>query len=244
VVGPGADVLDVDAGGTSRVLQIDPNVTASISGVTLSGGSTGGNGGGLFNAGTATLTGVAVTGNTSSASPPYFWAPMSDPTQADGGGGLYNAPSGRLVLDDCSVTGNSASYFGGGLFNMGQATIIRSTFRAQSAVAAAGGLAEGIRGGPAELVVRQSVFDDNLGENGSIGGLLSEVTATIDRSEFARNTGGGLAVDGTTKLTSCTIAGNSGGKGGGLLNQPRTATLAGGPIRDNHAPQRGGGDAQ
>jgi len=54
ITGPAAGVT-VDGGGLSRVFQVDGLVTASISGLTISGGNAGYyNGGGLFNSGTLT----------------------------------------------------------------------------------------------------------------------------------------------------------------------------------------------
>ena len=69
--------MTVSGGGLSRVFQVDAGVTASISGLTITGGSavTTCNGGGVDNIdGTATLTNCTVSGNSAAAS----------------GGGLYN----------------------------------------------------------------------------------------------------------------------------------------------------------
>ena len=58
------------------MFQVDAGVTASISGLTITGGKTAGNGGGLYNdGGTVTLTNCTVSGNSASG---------------NGGGGLYN----------------------------------------------------------------------------------------------------------------------------------------------------------
>ena len=58
------------------MFQVDAGVTASISGLTITGGNAAGNGGGLYNyGGTATLTNCTVSGNSATAS----------------GGGLYNS---------------------------------------------------------------------------------------------------------------------------------------------------------
>ena len=46
IEGPGADGLTIDGTGKDRVFQIDPNVTASISGLTVTGGNAGFYGGG------------------------------------------------------------------------------------------------------------------------------------------------------------------------------------------------------
>jgi hypothetical protein len=62
ITGPKAGVT-INGGGQSRVFQVDKLITASISGLTISGGNTGGNGGGLYNLGTATLTKCTISGN-------------------------------------------------------------------------------------------------------------------------------------------------------------------------------------
>ena len=92
ITGPAAGVT-ISGGGNSRVFQVDEGVTASISGLTISGGSmsTGdGDGGGLANYGTATLTDCTLSGNTASSA-----AGCTTPTRhfmtapsagADGGG--------------------------------------------------------------------------------------------------------------------------------------------------------------
>ena len=74
ITGPKAGVT-VSGGGLSRVFQVDRGVTATISGMTITGGSAA-NGGGLDNLdGTATLTNCTVSGN-------Y--------RRTGSGGGLYN----------------------------------------------------------------------------------------------------------------------------------------------------------
>ena len=99
ITGPAAGVT-VNAGGASRVFQVDANVTASISGLTITGGNAGYNnsGGGVLDYGTVTLTNCTITGNS---------AIYGD------GGGVANQ-SGTLNLIGCTVSGNSAeiSFFG------------------------------------------------------------------------------------------------------------------------------------
>ena len=66
ITGPKAGVT-VSGGGLSRVFQVDGGVTASISGLTITGGDSLHNGGGLYNdGGTATLTNCTVSGNSAS----------------------------------------------------------------------------------------------------------------------------------------------------------------------------------
>ena len=89
-MGPKAGVT-VNAGGASRVFQVDAGVTASISGLTIAGGNTAGYGGGLPNYGTATLANCTVSGNSA----------------VRRGGGLYQL-DGTATLTNCTVSGNSA----------------------------------------------------------------------------------------------------------------------------------------
>ena len=79
ITGPAAGVT-ISGGRDSRVFQVDPGVTASISGLTISGGSTSsGYGGGLANYGTATLTGCTLS---VPATPPTTAAACSIPARA------------------------------------------------------------------------------------------------------------------------------------------------------------------
>jgi hypothetical protein len=117
ITGPAAGVT-VSGGGLSRVFQVDSLVTASISGLTISGGNAGySNGGGLYNAGTTKLTNCTVSGNSAYA-----------------GGGLDN--TGILALTKGTVSGNSTSGFfgnGGGLLNSGTLTLADCTVSGSTA---------------------------------------------------------------------------------------------------------------
>jgi hypothetical protein len=95
--------VTVSGGGLSRVLQVDPGATASISGLTITGGSAA-NGGGMYNDnGTATLTDCTISGNAAASGNPASF----------NGGGLYNL-NGTVKLTNCTVSGNSATDSGGG----------------------------------------------------------------------------------------------------------------------------------
>ena len=65
ITGPAAGVT-VSGGGNSRVFQVDSGVTASISGLTITGGNAG-NGGGLDDyGGNLTLNNCTLSGNSAS----------------------------------------------------------------------------------------------------------------------------------------------------------------------------------
>ena len=113
IVGPGASDLKIDGGGESRVLLIDPDVAAAISGVTLSGGSNDFGGGGVYNHGTLMLTDCTVSGN---------WGEY--------GGGVAN--DATLSLVGCQIVDNSASGGAGGVSNYGTLTVDRCTISGNS----------------------------------------------------------------------------------------------------------------
>ena len=106
ITGPAAGVT-VSGGGLSRVFQVDPGATASISGLTITQGLTRASGGGVANlGGTIALTNVTVSGNS-----------------ATNGGGVYDH-GGTTTLTNCAVSGNSASGEGGGVYDNGGTTTL------------------------------------------------------------------------------------------------------------------------
>ena len=133
IVGPKAGVT-VSGGGSTRVFQVDSGVTASISGLTITGGNTASNGAGLYNSGTTTLTDCTISGNTAIGG-----------SVTNEGGGIFN--SGTLTLTNSTISGNKAFYgpgpqyssYGGGIFNSGLLTVTSSTISGNSAAYLGGG---------------------------------------------------------------------------------------------------------
>src|SRR5439155_1231749 len=121
ITGPAAGVT-VSGNNASRVFQVDALVTASISGLTMTGGNTAsygnygsvsgntaeGGGGGVFNFlfCTVTLTNCTVSGNSTLHPGPF-----------GGGGGVYNGSFSALTMTNCTVSGNVDNSSGGGVFN-------------------------------------------------------------------------------------------------------------------------------
>ena len=90
ITGPGATRLTISGGGQSRVFEVQVG-SAALSGLTVSGGHSATDGGGLYNdGGTLTLTDCTVSGDS-----------------AYDGGGLVNV-NGTLTLTNCTVSGDSA----------------------------------------------------------------------------------------------------------------------------------------
>ena len=118
ITGPAAGVT-VSGGNLSRVFQVDPMVTASISGLTITGGKAadhGGGGGILDYQGTISLTGCTISGNSASS---Y-------------GGGM-RVLSGTATLTNCTISGNSGGGGGGLRFGYGStATLTNCTLSGNS----------------------------------------------------------------------------------------------------------------
>ncbi|MGO9913113.1 MAG: choice-of-anchor Q domain-containing protein, partial [Isosphaeraceae bacterium] len=213
--GRGAGLVTISGGGTVGVFATDSGVTASISGLTISGGSTTGNGGGLENYGTATLTGCTISGNSAT----------------DSGGGLWNGGSGTatMTLAECTISGNSASE-GGGLYNISSATATMTLADCTISGNSAGGNGGG---GENDGTARMTFTDCTLSDNsaGCGGGLwngggtatLTLTACTISGNSASGNSAfsGGLyntasptATFNTATLIDSIVAGNTGSLGG------------------------------
>ena len=152
ILGPGADLLTVSGGNSSRVFEVAPKVTATISGLTISNGTADannalpywGDGGGILNLGTLTLSDCVVSGNSANAPGRQYGGgiynagtlTLSGCIVSDNvaiadlapayGGGIYNA--GTMKVSGCTVIGNVAGYEGGGIYNAGTLTVSNSVF--------------------------------------------------------------------------------------------------------------------
>ena len=118
--GAGQGPVSISGDDESGIFDIGENVTATLSGLTITGGSTQGNGGGLYNGGSLTLMDCTISGNSAFA-----------------GGAVYN--SGQLSLTDCTISGNSGAGSGGGLFNLGDASLDGCALNGNSTSGASGG---------------------------------------------------------------------------------------------------------
>ena len=230
ITGPAAGVT-VSAGGNSRVFQVDGGVTASISGLTISGGNTSGNGGGLYNdGGNVTLTDCTVSDNSSTIN-------VTD----SGGGGIFSA-GGSTILTNCTISGNSAADSGGGLFSVGGTTTLTDcTLSGNSAVRAGGGRFNLF--GTATLT-DCTVSSNSAGADGGV--FVYGVTFTLTNCTVSGNSGraggGGLDLEfAATTLTNCTVSDNSAYYGRGVTNQYGTATLTNSTVNSNKASGPGGG---
>ena len=257
--------LTVSGGGLSRVFQVDAGVTASLSGLTITGGSAA-SGGGLYNdGGTTTLTNVTISGNTAGHKRRRTVEPgghdhadrrdrqrqhrrrrrrrpvepgghdhadqrdherqlrirerrrpvrlggtttltnvtVSGNSASVSGGGLYVSGS-TTTLTNVTVSGNSASVSGGGLFNDGGATTLTNTIVAGQT---AGGDISGTVSGSYNLI-------DTGGSGGLVNGVAGNIVGVADPGLAPLGNYGGPTQ--TMALMSGSAAINAGTTGAGI----------------------------
>jgi hypothetical protein len=241
IQGPGAGVLTVSGNNASRVFGL--NDVATISGLTITGGSSS-TGGGLFNeAGALTVNSCIFTGNV--------------------GSGIFNE-GGALMVNNSTFISNT-----GALFT--DWSVISGTPTSYTAYGAGGiyNSQSGLQGGI--VTVSGSTFTANLGggifnyratANGTYRPLAMGETVpavTVSDSTFSGNQGlGGAGIfnlgGGTLTVSTCTFSGNfanaqvgvttgqaSGGTGGGINDIfGSTLTVSNSTFSDNRAGMPGG----
>lgn len=203
IEGPGADFLTIAraAFASFGIVRFGPGVTASLSGVTVSGGSEK-RGAGIFNdSGGLTLTRVVVSGNEAFASGGVSAHAL--------GGGVYS--KGALTLRESTVRDNTAiaeengfflAAMGGGVYASGPLIVDRSTI-SDNHVRVSGGVEE---------VVAQGGGLEAAGEGAEIERSTVSGNSAFTESPSGVGFGGGIEGKGVT-LTSSTIVGNFVGAG-------------------------------
>ncbi|MHC4676186.1 MAG: choice-of-anchor Q domain-containing protein [Planctomycetota bacterium] len=163
------------------------NITnCTISTNTTTGSSGAGNGGGIYNAGTVTITNSSITGNTIGES---------------NGGGIYN--DGTLTISDTTISGNQVTTnYGGGIYNYGDLTITGSTISGNSDGLGVGGI---LQQGTATIYNTTISGNTGIGIR-NIGGPGSN--STFLYSTIAYNTGTGYVHSGTATFTNTIVANN------------------------------------
>ena len=219
ITGPATGVT-IKAGGTNRVFQIDGGVTASLSGLTITGGSAD-QGGDLLNSGTLTMTSCTLSGGKATK---------------DGGG---IASLGMLTMTGCTVTGSNSSNNGGGIASYAHATLTNCTLSSNGAT----------MGGGLFSTSTLILTGCTVTENGATqdGGLFSAGGANLTNCSITQDFGnlaGGLGNAGMMTLTNCTISGNSAvdGSGGAIVNNG-TLTLTNSTLSKNGVGHAGNGGA-
>ncbi|MEZ6137405.1 MAG: choice-of-anchor Q domain-containing protein [Pirellulaceae bacterium] len=174
-------------------------------------------GGGLWNgAGTMTIDGTLIAGNTASG-----------PAADDGGGGIFNN-GGTIVLLDSLLISNSADGVngsGGGIFNLGGSVTASDVFFGVNLANRAGGAIETSGG---TFVISNSTITNNqaLTSPGNGGGLHISGASTVDIADStvslnsAQLEGGGLwnSATGILNVLRTAVDNNSAASGGGIFS--------------------------
>ena len=131
-------------------------------------------------------------------------------TSSGAGGGIF-VQSSTLALTNVTVSGNNASSIGGGgiVVAAGVMTMIGSTVSGNTA----GALRQPRAGG--------------IYVNNGANALLANSTISGNTADDTSSQGGGIYAAGSLTLINMTIAGNTAAEGGGLYQQPSSAS--GGP---------------
>ena len=227
-----AVTVKVTTPGTSawRLLTITASgSTINIQNMTMLGGSTGGDYGGVIriNSG-ATVNLSSIT--------------MSNGKSNYGGGVFLTGSTTILNVSNSTLSNNiTTGFHGGWVYNEGSYVEVNScTFSGNTGVC--GGAIFNATGG-ARLVINSCEFTSNSGNGGAV---YNEGTVTINGSTINGNSstgdGGGLLSWGTMTISSSTISGNScAGNGGGGVFSGGTLIITSSTISGNSVTGANGG---
>lgn len=233
--GLGADQLTLDAGGNSRVFNVndgnyDSDLEVGIEGLTITGGNALDNsfpiGGGIFNWETLTVSNSTISGNT-----------------ASGGGGGISSNGGTLTVNNSTISGNIASSDGGGGIDIigADLTVSNSTISGNTATFGGGGIRTS--GGGTLTVNNSTISGNTAGDGGGISGDSMTVNNSTISGNIAEQGGGISSSFGDVIVSNSTISSNSasGGYGGGISSTRAYLTVTNSTISGNSATFDGGG---
>lgn len=222
------------AGVGDRVIQIiedTPGVT--LSNLTITGGNTTQNGGGILTGNTVlTLDHIYLEGNAATEYNSY-------------GGGLDTGTDADVFIVDSHVTSNASAYAGGIRLRLGKMTILRSVIASNSASEWGGG----VMNYEGDMDILFTTIQGNQAVNGSGGGLVQSSVnpviirdSLIDGNDAAVSGGGIIVMDGEILISNSTISRNSANIGGGVITY-ESISISNATIADNTATTNGGGVA-
>jgi hypothetical protein len=274
VVLDGEGNLTVDGNEDHRVFFVNEGVTAELIGLRVTRGRVRlvdiiescvgapgilchpGNGAGIKNHGTLTLTNSTVT---------ECFAPWQEVTTHGArfggrGGGIQNGLVGTMTLTNSTVSGNTAVW-GGGIDNDGVMTMTDSMISENRAAewnhtegggitnygtltvtnsAVSGNTSKHIAGGIVNtgmLTLTDSAVSENSAELFSVGGIDNYGTTMLMNTTVSDNVGGGIsnATWGHMTVVNSTVSGNSGKYFGGISSRGGSVELINTTVSHNTA---------
>ncbi len=216
---------------SQRVFVFEADTSVTISGLTMRHGSITGFGGGIHNSGRLTLTNSIISDNIA-----------RDPSGGNGGG-ILNQIGATLAMNNSTVSANSATLAGGGIFSNGTLSITNSTVSDNTAGTSGGGI---VNSGTVNLT--NSTISGNAADN-SGGGILSTGRLTLNNSPVSNNnvldSGGGIFSSGSGAMTfiaNSPILRNKARFGGGIeIRDGATLNLLDSTVSGNSVTESGGG---
>ena len=140
-------------------------------------------GGGIFNAGSATLTGVTIANNTATG---------SKGSNGDGGG-IYNM--GQMAVTDCTISGNKASSAGGAIYNVGTLQLAATTVSGNNGSSAGGGIDNAA---PHTLTLTDTIVAGNNGFPG-VPSPSPDIAGSVDPTSTWNLIGNGTGMTGISQ---------------------------------------------
>jgi hypothetical protein len=238
--GAGASSTTIDANHLDRALDINSG-TVTISGLAIEDGQAaeagpGGDGGGIINAGTLTLTDDTVSGNSAASGDP-----SGGPTSLGAyGGGVYSV--GSLTLSGDTISGNAAGDGGntalglggtggngGGVYSSGSLTMQNDTISGNHAGGGGTGSSAGGNGGSGGGVYAGGATLANVTISGNSAGTGAPGTVN-----GVNGVGGGVFASGSLGITGSILAAQASGSTPNSPNNCQgTITDGGGNLEDD-----------
>jgi hypothetical protein len=215
----GTGKVTIDGAGLGGIFAVDAGYTGptfKMSDITLTNGKTAGDGGGLINNSTTTVTTLTNVNITN-----------CEADNKAGGGAVFSATTN---LTNCNITGNKvvavAKAYGGGVLCAvaGKLTVVNSNISGNTATGAGTNFA--------------------YGGNVEAGGDMTASGSTFNngKTNTGKGIGSGVYCGGILNLSGSSITGNSGGYlGGGIYAYGTNITISSCTINSNSSSQAGGG---
>ncbi len=220
----------------SRVFNINaPGSTINISNMTIQGGDISGifndnNGGAIYLIGNTETTVTTLNLN---------YVTVSD-SKATTGGGIYGVSNVCLDISNSTISGNTATNLGGGLYFPDDCNIENSTISGNTAGGNGGGIYQNRNSDQNDnLTITNSVISGNSSSADGGGLYNTGMNCTITNSTISANTstnrGGGVANTELCTITKSTINGNTANTHGGGIWSNDECTIINTTIYDNTA---------
>ena len=238
-----------------RVFEVrNAGTNLTLENVTIRHGSTGQDGGGIYNyESTLAVRNSVITVNIGDrggairndrGSVTIEDSTLSNSTAMRAGGGIFSSP-GMVRLTNSQVFQNTAVNLGGGVWINGDLTLERSTISHNQATSREGG---GVFLNTGSTTISESTILSNTAASSSGGGIaINNATVSIEDSTIANNSaasaGGGIAntKSSNVTVTNSTVFRNFAGTGGGIFLRQADARLTLDHVTVSHNSANSGG---